>query len=310
MTGSAGDAGQPPTGGGNPVAPTCYRHPDRETYIRCARCNRPICPDCMLAAPVGFQCPECVAEGNKGVRQPRTALGGEVRERGNVLTLSLIVINVVVWLIGLVYRSGGDSLYAQLASLTGTNEIAARLGLMMGTTADSPSIGVIDGQWYRLLSAAFLHEQIFHIGLNMLALWMLGNSLEPVLGRWRFIALYLLSALGGSAASLLAMTESVPYAMSLGASGAVYGLFGALFVIMRKLGREIGSIAGLLAVNLVISFVVQGIDWRAHLGGLVVGTALAAVFAYAPRKQRLVWGIAGCVLALAAIVIAVLAKVG
>lgn len=306
MTGNAdGPAGPPPTGG-SAAPPTCYRHPDRETYIRCSRCDKPICPDCMIAAPVGYQCPQCVAEGRKGMRQARTALGGQRREgNANLVTMTLIGINVVVWVMGLVIGRSQGTLYSLYAADFGTNELGARLGLIKGTTADQYSLGVVDGEWYRLITAAFMHTEFFHIALNMLALWMLGSALEPVLGRSRFLTLYLLSALGGSTASLIWAAD---YGLSYGASGAVYGLFGAYFVIARSMGRETGGIVAILALNIAFSFAIAGIDWRAHLGGLATGLALAAVFAYAPREQRTLWAVGGPVVM--AVVIVVILAVG
>ena len=292
MTGNAGGPAGPPASGDSAAPPTCYRHPDRETYIRCSRCDKPICPDCMIAAPVGYQCPQCVAEGRKGVRQARTALGGQRREgNANLVTLTIIGINVVIWVMGLVIGTRGDTILAEYARASGTNELAARLGLVLGDPTDAFSFGIVDGEWYRVITATFMHVSVLHIALNMLALYMLGSQLEPLLGRSRFITLYLLSALGGSAASLLMV--SAPYNISIGASGAVYGLFGALFVVARKLGGDTRSILVVLALNLAFSFTISGIDWRAHLGGLAIGTALAAVFAYAPREQRSLWGLIG-----------------
>src|SRR5690606_898774 len=159
-----------------------------ETYIRCARCERPICPDCMSSAPVGFQCPECIEQGRRSSRQARTVLGGEVRERGDLVTKVLIAVNVAVWLFGLVFRSGesaATSFNVFYSQQVGTNELATWLGLVLGSTSDPVQFGVVDGQWYRLLTAAFFHEQVWHIGMNMFALWVLGSALEPVLGRWR-----------------------------------------------------------------------------------------------------------------------------
>jgi membrane associated rhomboid family serine protease len=264
-------------------APACYRHPGRETYIRCARCERYICPDCMTAAPVGFQCPECVSEGTRTVRQPTTVLGGQVQERGgDLVTKILIGINVGVWLLGWT---------------VGFGSLAGRFALFRLELFEAEPVGVADGEWYRLLTSAFLHQQIWHIALNMFALWILGSALEPVLGRWRFTALYLLSALGGSAASLT--TSDV---VSFGASGAVFGLMGALFVVLRRFGRDVSAVLVILAINVVLGFVVPGIDWRAHLGGLVTGAVLAYAFAHAPRGRRaLVSGLA-CAATLALIV--------
>jgi membrane associated rhomboid family serine protease len=275
MSGSPGGVDDtPPQQAPEHRAPACYRHPGRETYIRCARCERYICPDCMTAAPVGFQCPECISEGARTVRQPTTVLGGQVRERGgNLVTKILIAINVVVWLLGLVVGYGA---------------LAGRFALFRLEFLGGEAFGVAAGEWYRMLTAAFLHVQIWHLGLNMLALWILGNALEPVLGRWRFIALYLISALGGSAASLLTSDVS-----SLGASGAVFGLIGALFVVLRRFGRDVSAVLVILALNVVLGFVVPGIDWRAHLGGLVTGALLAYAFTRAPKGHRaLVSGLA------------------
>ena len=280
-SGSSGTPGQ--------VIPTCYRHPDRETYIRCTRCERPICPDCMNAAPVGFQCPECVREGRASVRQPRTPLGGEIVARGDLVTKILIGLNVAVFLIGLV-----------------SSGLAPRLGLFYSGLYNGEPIGVADGEWWRLLTATFLHVSLFHLLLNMYALWILGQALEPVLGRWRFTALYFISALAGSAVSLLALP---PGTMSLGASGAVFGLFGALFVIMRRLGRDLSGLIAVLAINVVLVFIFSGIDWRAHLGGLVTGSFLAAAFAYAPRGQRTAWSVGACVVALVGIGLLVAVRV-
>jgi membrane associated rhomboid family serine protease len=280
-SGSSGTPGQ--------VIPTCYRHPDRETYIRCTRCERPICPDCMNAAPVGFQCPECVREGRASVRQPRTPLGGEIVVRGDLVTKILIGLNVAVFLIGLV-----------------SSGVAPRLGLFYSGLYNGEPIGVADGEWWRLLTATFLHVSLFHLLLNMYALWILGQALEPVLGRWRFTALYFISALAGSAVSLLALP---PGTMSLGASGAVFGLFGALFVIMRRLGRDLSGLIAVLAINVVLVFIFSGIDWRAHLGGLVTGSFLAAAFAYAPRGQRTAWSVGACVVALVGIGLLVAVRV-
>lgn len=245
----------------------------------------------MTTAPVGFQCPECVNQGKKSVRQARTPLGGQVRDHGDVITKSLIGINVVAWLLVLLVQNGAVS---DLMRLYGASwdELPARFALVLGFEQDPLTIGVVEGEWYRLLTAAFMHQEIWHIGMNMLALWILGSALEPVLGRWRFIALYLLSALGGSAVSLLGMG---PYTMSLGASGAVFGLLGAIFIVMRRLGRDVSVVLVILAINVVIGFSVPGIDWRAHLGGLVVGAVLASAFAHAPRQQREVWSVVACV---------------
>lgn len=253
---------------------------------------------------MGFQCPECLAEGRKGTRQAKTALGGEIRENSSLLTKSLIAINAVVWVAGLLIGRGTLSAEIFRASGGGIvwDEVTARFGLLMGLDdplRDPFQIGVTDGEWYRLFTAAFVHEEFIHLGLNMFLLWILGSQLEPVLGRWRFAALYILSALGGSAVSLM---SGNPYLISIGASGAVFGLFGAFIIVMRRLGRDITFAAVILGINVVFGFVRSGIDWRAHLGGLVIGAVVAFAFAHAPRQRRVAWSIAVCAVVLAAIV--------
>ena len=244
----------------------------------------------MTAAPVGFQCPECVSEGARTVRQPTTVLGGQVRERGDdLVTKILIGLNVGIWLIGMV---------------AGFQDIAARFALFQLAFFDAEPVGVSDGEWYRLLTAAFVHQEIWHLGLNMYALWILGRMLEPVLGRWRFVTLYVLSALGGSAASLLA-----PDVISYGASGAVFGLMGALFVVLRRFGRDVTAVLVILAINVVFGFVVPGIDWRAHFGGLITGAVLAFAFAHAPRAHRTLVSVAACIGMLVLIVVIVAVRV-
>ncbi|SEG75672.1 Membrane associated serine protease, rhomboid family [Thermomonospora echinospora] len=255
-------------------APTCYRHPDRETYVRCTRCDRYICPDCMRDAAVGHQCVECVREGNRTVRQPRTVFGGQVSATP-VITYTLIALNVLAYV-------------AQISRPRLVGEF-----MMVGVFTDRFGFvhpgGVADGEWYRLITAAFLHSPpdggsfgITHILFNMWALWVIGPQLERVLGHWRFITLYLLSALGGSV--LLYLVD--PAGAAVGASGAIFGLFGAFFVIAKRMNAPAGGIVFLLVLNLVITFTVPGISWEGHVGGLLVGGALAAAYAYVPAARE------------------------
>ena len=222
----------------------------------------------MVGASVGFQCPECVRQSSAGVRTARTAFGGRVSGSAGRITSAIIVLNVLVFLIERVHGRL-DLDFGDLA-----------LGLVKpdGTLAR----GVADGAYYRLLTAAFLHANVLHILFNMLALAQVGPVLERALGPARFVALYLLAAVGGST---LSYVVSSPYQLGVGASGAIFGLFGAYYVVVRRLGGETGPIVALLAVNLAISFV-PGIDWRAHIGGLAVGAALAAAFAFVPAGPR------------------------
>jgi len=157
--------------------------------------------------------------------------------------------------------------------------------LALALSAQPPPhlIGVSQGEYYRLVTAAFLHAGLLHILFNMFALAQIGPLLEQALGRARFLTLYLLSAIGGSVAGYVLAPPNQP---SVGASGAIFGLFGAYYVVVRRLGGETGSIVVLLVINLAITFTVPSIDWRAHLGGLVTGAVLAAAFAYVPRGPR------------------------
>lgn len=265
----------------------------------------------MTPAPVGFQCPECIAAGRKETRQPTTVVGGAIRHTGSdIVTKVIIGINVLVWVIGLLVGAGSlaERLFLASGGMIQWEEITARFGLLMGVAdpvRDPFPIGIVDGEWYRVITAAFVHEELWHIGFNMLALWVLGGALEPLLGRWRFITLYFVSAVAGSSASLLG---AAPYSISIGASGAVFGLFGAYIVTMRRLGRDTTAVMVLLGINLVYGFVVAGVDWRAHVGGLVAGLLLGAAFVFAPRERRRIVSVAASVaVGLAAIATVVLA---
>ncbi len=277
--------------------PTCYRHPGRETYVRCTRCDRYICPDCMRDAAVGHQCVECVAEGNQGVRRavPRTVLGGRAAASAvPVVTYTLIGVCVAAYA-------------AELASWRVVWEF-----MMLGQAVqpDGHVGGVAQGEWYRLFTTMFLHQRggsfgITHILFNMWALYAVGPALEQVLGRWRYLALYLLSGLGGS---VLLYLVGAPQDSAVGASGAIFGLFGAYFVIGRRLGGPVGPIVVLLVINLVITFSVPGISWQGHVGGLAVGAVLAAAYAYAPAARRRLFHIGAPALTLALLAALVLMR--
>ncbi|MBO3746021.1 rhomboid family intramembrane serine protease [Streptosporangiaceae bacterium NEAU-GS5] len=248
---------QPPsTEPGAEAVPTCYRHPERETYVRCQRCERPICPDCMREAAVGHQCVECVREGNQAVRQAAAPFGGGVVVTPYV-TWTLIVVNVLMF-------AGQTIVGTRL-----TNELSMI------------NYGVADGQWYRLITSAFLHYGVFHIAFNMYALYVIGPYLERAFGHTRFLALYLLGALGGSVLSYWFQANN---AASAGASGAIFGLFAAAFIVGRRMGMDIRGLVTLIVINLVITFIPGfGISWTAHVGGLLTGAIVAAALAYAPK---------------------------
>lgn len=239
--------------------PTCYRHPDRATYVQCTRCHRYICPECMRDAAVGHQCEECVSAGARTVRQPQTQFGGRAGSTTPIVTYGLIALNVLVF----VAQSASSSLERELTL--------------------SPRAVAADGDLYRLITSAFLHYGITHLLFNMWALYVVGPPLEMWLGRLRFGALYVLSALGGSVlVYLLAPLDS----STAGASGAVFGLFAATFVVAKKVNVDVRWVVVLIGINLVITFTVPSISWQGHLGGLITGGLVALAYAYAPREHR------------------------
>ena len=255
------------------AGPACYRHGDRETYIRCQRCERPICPECMRQAAVGFQCPDCVAAGAASVRQPRTIYGGQVHGRDNVITLALIGLNVAVFVAVLATGAGASPLLGEMVLFSGER--------VPGFAP--PDFGVAQGEVWRLITSAFVHEQVLHLGLNMVALWIFGPTLERLFGRWRFVTLYLLGALCGSAAVYLLAGAGT---FTFGASGAVFALFGALLVVSIRMRYDVRTLLTLLGINLAFTFLAPGISWQGHLGGLAGGLVLGWALAYAPRESR------------------------
>jgi membrane associated rhomboid family serine protease len=268
---------------------TCYRHPDREAYIRCQRCDRFICPDCMRPAAVGFQCPECVKEGAKATRTGRTAYGGLRPTDASVTSMVIIALNVAVWIA--VMATGGYSsrllewLVLRPQSLCdlpgpGAQELSSSLCDRAGGTYLP---GVADGAYWQLLTSMFTHQQVWHIGFNMLALWVLGPQLELAIGRLRFLALYFVSGLAGAA---MVMWFGPQYAGTLGASGAIFGLMGALAVVAFKVGGDVRGIMTWIGINFVLTFAIANISWQGHLGGFIAGTAVGAALVYAPRGSR------------------------
>lgn len=272
----------------------CYRHPDRQSFVLCQRCLRTICPECQTQAAVGVICPECLADQQKAQTpaqrkaerrwaRPRAVAVADSRP---LVTYAIIAVTAVAWLIGLI---------------PGVGDIVQNALLFWGPSLYPELTGTFEP--WRLLTAALVHSGFWHIGLNMLALWMIGRSLEPLLGRGRFLTLYLLSALGGSVAvALLSFTTPV-----VGASGAIFGLFGALIVIGRHIGANIGGIAIILAVNLAIGFIPGfNVSWQAHVGGLVVGALVGLIYARTRsvrRRMLQLWLLVGLTLALLALLL-------
>ncbi|TNH21862.1 rhomboid family intramembrane serine protease [Micromonospora orduensis] len=282
-----------------PTTPVCYRHPGRETYVRCTRCDRPICPDCMRDASVGHQCPECVNEGRRSVRPARTAFGGGTAGRHGYVTKGLIALNVLLMLLSIASDRGGDAAVggSGFGGLMGGSTPLTNWGSVLGLAVfpDGTLGGIADGEWYRLVTAMFLHYGVIHLLLNMWALWVLGRSLEANLGPLRFGALYLIAGLGGNVAAYLFSAQN---SATAGASTAVFGLFAALIIIERKLGRDVSQVIPILVINLVFTLTVPGISIPGHLGGLTVGALMALVLAYAPRGRRTLVQVAGGVIIL------------
>jgi membrane associated rhomboid family serine protease len=255
--------------------PTCFRHPGRETYVSCVRCGRPACPDCLRSAAVGQQCVECIREGNRGARPVRGVFGGRSASRAAVVTWTLVAINIVLYLVEWARPGLANSM--------------EMLGLGR-FTAGGPLVGVATGQWYRLITSAFLPPPgvsnlgPFDIIFNMWALILIGPALERTLGPARYLTVYLVSAVGGSVLYYYLAPVSQP---ALGASGAIFGLLGAWFVVSKRLGLDSRWLVTIVVLNLGFDLLLRSqIAWQAHVGGLLAGGLLTAAFAYAPRKQR------------------------
>lgn len=232
----------------------CYRHPEREAYVRCQRCDRLICPECQTEAAVGFLCLEDAYSRSAAPRRFR------VRAGGAPVTLSLVTLSSIIWLLQIM---PGSTVTDQLAFTP---------------------LGTLYEPW-RLVTAAFVHDPSspLHLLLNMYSVFIFGRILEPMLGRGRFLALYLISAIGGSLAVLILSPLN---SWVVGASTACFGLMAAYFVIARKLGASSGQLLGLIAINLAFGFLVPGISWQGHLGGLVAGGLLSFIYVQTTRPNQ------------------------
>ena len=273
-----------PQGGyGYPQPPAvCVRHPDRPTGLRCVRCDRSACPECLRPAAVGFQCVDCVTEGRRTQRYSTTVAVARPSGRDLVIPV-LIAVNAAVFVVtvaqaGSLFGNAASSLFQQWAL--------------------SP-LAVAGGQLWRLLTSGFLHFGPVHLAFNMIALWVIGRDLETVLGRGRLITVYLVSLLGGSAAVFA--LEDVQ-SLTAGASGAVYGLMGGLAVVLLRLRRSPGPALGIIAINVLITFVVPALSLLGHLGGLAFGTAATAAMVYAPATRRVPVQVAAAAALIAVIV--------
>jgi membrane associated rhomboid family serine protease len=265
-----------------PVNVACVRHPDRPTQLRCTRCDRPACTDCLRPAPVGQHCVDCVAQDQRTTRAPVTISGARPGRRP-VVVQTLIAVNVLIFAIT-AYQARGvmdlepSSLFRNWALFP----IATR-----------------NGYWWQLVTAGFLHVNPIHILMNMFALWVIGRDMERILGPARFTAVYLLGLLGGNVDVLLfGQVQSA----NAGASGAVFALMGGLLVLVYRLKVNPGQVIGMIAINLVISVAIPGISLLGHVGGLVSGALLTAALVYLPARRRRLWQV-GAVVVLVVVLI-------
>jgi membrane associated rhomboid family serine protease len=253
----------------------CYRHPDRETGLSCSECGRPICTDCMTAAPVGLRCPEHSGQRPAAKQIVRTMRDVGSGTRGGLVTKTLIAVNVAIYLTQLGMGSGTNPT---------PNDWIFRNGVLFGPL-------VAHGDWWRLITAAFLHASPLHIAFNMLALWWFGQPVEAFLGRARYLLLYLVSGLAGSAGALIAN----PDALTVGASGAIFGVLGAALVLERQRINVLGGSAlAIIVINLVLTVAIPGISIGGHLGGLAGGAASMLVLSHFGRRHP-VYGRTGLV---------------
>ena len=236
--------------------------------MSCTRCERPICPECLRPASVGFHCPDCVKQGNATVRRATAPYGGRIVARPGVVSLILGLLNLVAFVITVATAPGG------LTGNTGS-KLFDELELV-------PLRVAVDGEYWRLLGSAFLHIGLLHLAGNLLSLAIVGPALERVFGWWRFLAIYLVSALGGSVAVYL---FGSPFGAVAGASGAIYGLFAATLIVVRKLGLDARFMVLAVALNFAVSFA-PGISLLGHLGGFISGGLLTLAMVYAPKASR------------------------
>jgi membrane associated rhomboid family serine protease len=261
----------------------CYRHPDRETGLSCSDCGRPICADCATFAPVGIRCPD-----HAGVRsgpttrikpKPVRRAPGIALASGNApITKALIGINLAIYLLTVAQGNGlsspGGPLFRKFVL------VGSSLFVGGGDLAHH-------NEWWRMVTAMFLHASILHIGFNMYALWVIGTPLEQYLGKARYLGLYFVSGLAGSAGALL----QTPYTPVLGASGAIFGILGAMMILEWQVtGRLAGQAAALVAINLGISFVIPGISWGGHVGGLIGGILIMLAYGHWGSRGRAQYG--------------------
>ncbi|MEU4339743.1 rhomboid family intramembrane serine protease [Nocardia sp. NPDC023852] len=252
-----------------PPAPTCVRHPNRPTGLACTRCGRPSCAECLRPAAVGQHCVDCLRQDQRSAPPVRTVAGAQTTARASMpyVTYALIAINVVVFAITA----------AQSESLMDNQRGSS---LFLDWVLFAPAVA--DGEWWRVLGSGFLHYGPIHLLLNMFALYVVGRDAELVLGRLRYLSVYLVSLLGGSAA-VMALAQNT---VTAGASGAVYGLFGAITVILIRLRQNPNQMLIIIGINVFISFSLPGISLWGHLGGLAAGTFATLGILFLPSWLR------------------------
>nr|WP_285637575.1 rhomboid family intramembrane serine protease [Lentzea sp. NBRC 102530] len=278
----------PPEGpiGAQPETPVCARHSDRPTRLRCTRCDRPACPECLRDASVGMQCVDCVNEGSRSVRQARTSAGAVASGGRPIITQLMIAVNVLAYIATVV--QSGSPMNNQRSS------IFVETAMIPGLTAA--------GEWWRVVTSGFMHFGLIHLALNMAALFVVGPVIEQELGKLRYSAVYFLSLLGGSASAFLFGSVCPTYA---GASGAVFGLMGALLIVFKRQQRDISTIVVIVVLNLVSNLFTNA-SLLGHLGGLVIGGLLTLAMVKAPRQNRNAYQI-GAVVAAAVLLVGMFA---
>ena len=275
----------PPPAGPDFAAPGfvgCYRHPERMTGIKCQRCGRPICGECMQPASVGFQCPKCVTGAR--VRQPRTAFGAALRPGGGSMTKIIMVVLAVVYVLDLVTR-----------------------GLIFGLLVMANDF-VAMGQFWRLLTSALLSGTLIGLLMNLLVLWIAGRAIESELGGWRFAVLYLAAGLGGTTVFFL-LGPAGGVVVTSGA--AVVGLLAANAIGKLKTREDIRADIGLLVLLVLYSLLIgfSSMGWLSLIGGIAVGALVGYILAYAPRRNQSVIQIVGLLGVMLACLVAVVAKI-
>jgi membrane associated rhomboid family serine protease len=297
----APEAPQPPSGDGLPAdfetrlpddleVKHCYRHPQRETGVSCSNCGRPICHECMIDAPVGFRCPECVKEQNAGGSRAKVVTRGQIRSRWGAagggmsgrapVTRVLIGINVALFLAELLFGAVG-------AMGGGSTRMLVDMGALV------PAYVALKHEYWRLFTAMWLHGGLLHVAFNMYALYIGGSYLEMIAGKGKYLAIYLVAGVAGNVAVYLL---AAPISVTIGASTAIFGIFGALFTYSlhnrdSAVGRALSSMGSVILINLVITFVVPGISWQGHVGGLIGGVlAVEALTWFGQRDLRAPFG--------------------